>query len=411
MAAYAPPPVLTPVANPGGWTPVAAPMSAPAAYGIPTNPGTRAPGALASLVFGILAFVTFVFGIVFAPLALIFGYKAKRRINESGGRLGGAGMSLAGRVLGFVWLSFIPFIILSAVVFVLVSNVATDENTIVEDSVTIPAGQSYLQGFVLYQRTANVTYSIEAEGIRAMSGGIYEVDDANDPSPTNFDGWAESSGSNLQASAALERGSYALLISCDDAQDCDVSFKLTASTESSSSSTTDTQSAVSFVVAAPATCGEIDAPASGGPNRLPDWRPAVPSGNFAYFDSDSTEWVGLGVVTAYGDDCEFDVTQYGRILRITLQGDPSWDLQFQYAADQDGLKVGTYENVGNHLDDPDEVGMVARTHHVCNDVLSTFIVDEIGHDENGVLSSVTIRFEQHCEGAAAAVLGHVHWSG
>ena len=39
-----------------------------------------------------------------AILALVFGYRAKSQIDESGGRQGGRGMATAGIVLGWVWI-------------------------------------------------------------------------------------------------------------------------------------------------------------------------------------------------------------------------------------------------------------------------------------------------------------------
>jgi hypothetical protein len=50
-------------------------------------------------VLGICGFLCCVLWI----LALVFGYKARREIDESRGRQGGRGMATAGIVLGWVW--------------------------------------------------------------------------------------------------------------------------------------------------------------------------------------------------------------------------------------------------------------------------------------------------------------------
>lgn len=59
------------------------------------------PGkATAALVLGICSIV--ICGIIFGPLAIIFGNQAKAEIDGSGGRLGGRGMAQAGFVLGII---------------------------------------------------------------------------------------------------------------------------------------------------------------------------------------------------------------------------------------------------------------------------------------------------------------------
>ncbi len=74
----------------------------PAGYATPPQPTyvqpVRTNGfAIASLVLGIV----WLYGIG-AILALVFGYRAKREIDQSGGREGGRGLAIAGIVLGWV---------------------------------------------------------------------------------------------------------------------------------------------------------------------------------------------------------------------------------------------------------------------------------------------------------------------
>jgi hypothetical protein len=70
--------------------------------------------AVASLVLGILAMC---YGIT-SPLALIFGYRGKRQIDESGGAQAGRGMAIAGIVLGWIGAVFlVALIFLIAVTF------------------------------------------------------------------------------------------------------------------------------------------------------------------------------------------------------------------------------------------------------------------------------------------------------
>ena len=64
------------------------------------------------MVLGIVGFVVCGVG---AVLALVFGYKARREIDESGGRQKGRGMAVAGIVLGWIWIGLLVVIVLIAV--------------------------------------------------------------------------------------------------------------------------------------------------------------------------------------------------------------------------------------------------------------------------------------------------------
>jgi hypothetical protein len=84
-----------------------------AAYPVMAPPRTNGL-AVASLVLGILSLC---YGIT-SPLALIFGYRGKRQIDQSGGTQGGRGMAIAGIVLGWIGAVFLVLlIVLIAVAF------------------------------------------------------------------------------------------------------------------------------------------------------------------------------------------------------------------------------------------------------------------------------------------------------
>ena len=69
---------------------------------LPSTPSApRTPGiAIASLVLGILSFLCF--GPLTGIPGIICGHVARKRINASGGTLGGSGIGLAGLILGYV---------------------------------------------------------------------------------------------------------------------------------------------------------------------------------------------------------------------------------------------------------------------------------------------------------------------
>src|SRR5262245_62940783 len=88
----------------GPTPPPAPPPPPPAAgqqttgYGYQTGPKTNGL-AIASLVLGIAQIFVCIVG---AILALVFGYIARRQIDESGGTQGGRGMASAGMLLGWI---------------------------------------------------------------------------------------------------------------------------------------------------------------------------------------------------------------------------------------------------------------------------------------------------------------------
>ena len=90
--------------------------------GVP--PATQLPGmvvgqaltsgkAIASLILGICSFL---FSILTGIPAIIFGHLAKSDIRKSGGRIQGDGMALAGLILGYISIVFIPVILIIAAI-------------------------------------------------------------------------------------------------------------------------------------------------------------------------------------------------------------------------------------------------------------------------------------------------------
>jgi len=75
----------------------------------PTGKSANAPLAIWSLVLGILSITCF--SILTAIPAVICGHKAQSRIKASCGKLDGAGMALAGLILGYIAIGLAVFII------------------------------------------------------------------------------------------------------------------------------------------------------------------------------------------------------------------------------------------------------------------------------------------------------------
>jgi type IV pilus assembly protein PilA len=108
--------------------------------------------AIASLIFGIL--------FLFFPLpvlAVVFGHISLSQIKKSAGRLGGRGMAIAGLVLGYMGIAFVPLILIVAAIAIpnlLRARIAANEASAVAAIKEINTAQ------VTYQDTyQNVGYS------------------------------------------------------------------------------------------------------------------------------------------------------------------------------------------------------------------------------------------------------------
>jgi hypothetical protein len=74
----------------------------PPMWGPPPQP-RQSGEAVAALVLGICGIM--VCPIVCSILALVFGYRARREIDSSGGMVGGRGMAVAGLITGWIGLA------------------------------------------------------------------------------------------------------------------------------------------------------------------------------------------------------------------------------------------------------------------------------------------------------------------
>jgi type II secretory pathway pseudopilin PulG len=95
----------------------------------PALPRQNSGKAVASLVFGLLFVIPFAF-----IAAIVFGHVALSEIKRSAGRLKGEGMAIAGLVLGYLWIVFIPIILIVAAIAIpnlLRARIAANETSAV----------------------------------------------------------------------------------------------------------------------------------------------------------------------------------------------------------------------------------------------------------------------------------------
>jgi type II secretory pathway pseudopilin PulG len=79
----------------------------------PPQPPKTSGLAIASLICGCLFFL-----FPTAVLAIVFGHISRSQIAKSANRIGGAGMALAGLILGYIGVAFIPFFLIIAAIAV-----------------------------------------------------------------------------------------------------------------------------------------------------------------------------------------------------------------------------------------------------------------------------------------------------
>ena len=73
--------------------------------------------ATASLILGICGLL--ICSLICSPLAIMYGKRARRTIQASGGRVGGDGQATAGIILGWIGIGFPILGILVAIIFII----------------------------------------------------------------------------------------------------------------------------------------------------------------------------------------------------------------------------------------------------------------------------------------------------
>ncbi|MEA3189951.1 MAG: hypothetical protein QOD77_533 [Thermoplasmata archaeon] len=385
----------------------------------PANP--RGPAALMVAVGAVAAFLLgFALGITVSPVFSILGLVASLALAGTGIVLGvrarrnarhGApfprekGLGTAGVAVGSAWAVAGTIILLAAIVAILARIDAGD--VIAEDTVAIPAGEVYLQGFEVRGAPLTVDYQAEASA-GTIEAGFYATADANDPQPEPGTGKAVASGIRPSGSVKLARGDHVLVMECVSSVPCRVHYKvgvgLGAPTAAMGSPKGDL---------APR-CGSI--PAGDDPARLPAWQPkSTPtSGPYFVMESEPGDYIGGSQRFAYTPmDGWFLVT--GGPSTVSLHFNNTgyshwWTAGFTVPDACARVAPGFFEGLtrsayGNH--GSVDVGGDGRG---CNTLEGAMVVDEAGYDADGKLQHVVLRFEQHCGGVAPALMGKLSWT-
>lgn len=144
------------------------------------------------------------------------------------------------------------------------------------------------------------------------------------------------------------------------------------------------------------------------------WYPVLPSElqgkSYLYLESDPGDPIGNGQSYLYTTpSTSILVNSTGGNFSVTT---PSFNGGFATMSTLASVKVGYYPNVmlrGEH--NPVFGGMTwsATGAEKCSSVIGWFVVDKVAYNDYA-MSSIDLRFEQHCNGLTASLRGAVHWN-
>jgi hypothetical protein len=174
---------------------------------------------------------------------------------------------------------------------------------------------------------------------------------------------------------------------------------------------------------APALHGTIhwradDATKVAGPvNPIPGslWRPSgsLPtSGNYVYLASDVGDYIGEGGTYLYtSSNATLTIAASGGHLNVIVNS-YDWNGDFQAMNSITQLQQGYYPSLERYpFNNPVRGGLswygMGRG---CNTLSGWFAVDAVSYNGTN-LTSIDLRFEQHCDGQTPALHGVVHWRG
>lgn len=143
------------------------------------------------------------------------------------------------------------------------------------------------------------------------------------------------------------------------------------------------------------------------------WQPAAgttpATGNFVYLVSDSGDYIGEGQTELMTPaDAVINASATAGHLHVGAAG---WDGDFQAMTSIDQLQAGYYPSLHRYpFHNPVRGGVNwSGRGRGCNTLTGWFAIDSLTY-VGTTLVAIDLRFEQHCEGLAAALHGAVHWT-
>lgn len=144
------------------------------------------------------------------------------------------------------------------------------------------------------------------------------------------------------------------------------------------------------------------------------WTPSVAlpaSGTYVYIEGDSGDFISLGRHALYTNaNAVLSIGVGGNRASVRVAGDQNWSADFQGMTTLADLQPGYYGNLIRYPFHNPALGGLSWSGEGrgCNTLTGWFVVDGMTY-RNGFLATLDLRFEQHCEGTAAALHGKIHW--
>jgi hypothetical protein len=164
-------------------------------------------------------------------------------------------------------------------------------------------------------------------------------------------------------------------------------------------------------------------PSTAGPTPIPSnlWSPpsgATPdTGNFVYLASDAGDFVGEGETILDTPPQVGISAQYSTVHLIFTVHDTATNMPIVTGIFYAMNAISHFERgyyfvpSGPVLGNGSRSGLEWTTQgHGCDSISGWFTVDQVTYTGD-TLTSIDLRFEQHCDGAGPALHGAVHWRG
>ena len=150
-------------------------------------------------------------------------------------------------------------------------------------------------------------------------------------------------------------------------------------------------------------------PISPSPGGLWSPGPLPYAGNYLYLESQLGDVIGEGLNYTYME--EFIVQESSGYLSVTVNNNGTWWMgAFQVMLSLSSLEAGYYGDLGRYPYQNPARGGLAWTceGRGCSTAQGWVVIDQVTYAESQLVS-VQLRFEQHCNGAQAALHGVLNW--
>lgn len=155
-------------------------------------------------------------------------------------------------------------------------------------------------------------------------------------------------------------------------------------------------------------------PVSPPPGGLWEPSPGVTpgTGNYIYLESDDGDYIGRGLDYLYTpEDTQITVSEEGGMLDVRTDGAENWGANFRTMNTLNQFEVGYYGDLQRFPFHNETKGGLdwSGEGRGCNSLAGWFVVDSVTY-AGADLESISLRFEQHCEGRTAALRGEIYWT-